>query len=215
MTRGGGEGEAAVAANELVFAVCHEIGNLLAGVRLDSVLLEPAAAAEELAKAGERIETASARAGSLLALVRPLLVPEAMSLRSADPMDVLDGLFSGLDSASEGRVQIELKSAANLPRVRLVPDVVHHLMLSVIFCGLEAGGAASRMRVWASADGEDVAFSLLDEVREPDDEALALCGRPLVLAIADRLLQPLAGCCEAAVGASGTRVSFRLPAAPD
>lgn len=213
MTRSGGEDSTTTVADELVFAVCHELGNLLAGVRLEAGLLEPVA--EEVAKASRRIENASARAGSLLALVRPLLAPETLTQMAADPLEIMDGLWSGLDAASEDRVQIELKSAANLPRVRLVPEVIHHLMLSAIFCGLEVGGEGSRVRVRASTDADGIAFAVHDEVREPEVEALVLCGRSLVFAVADRLLQHLAGRFETIPDEAGTRVSFAFSAVSD
>jgi len=215
MTGGGGEDAATAAANELVFAMCHELGNLLAGIRLEADLLEPDAGPGKLARAGQGIENASARAGSLLALVRPVLAPESMGLVIADPLEVLDGLWSGLDAMSDGRVQIDLKSAVNLPRVRLAPEVFHHLMLSTIFCGLQAGGDRSRVRVQAAANGDGIAFTVQDEVREPEAEALVLCGRPLVFAIADWLLARLAGCFETTLGDAGTRASFTFSAVPD
>jgi hypothetical protein len=194
--------------------VCHELGNLLAGVRLEAGLLEPDVAAAELDAAGQRIENASARAGSLLALVRPLLAPESVGLAVAAPSDVLAGLWSGLDANSDGRVQIDLESAADLPPVRLAPEVLHHLLLSAIFCGLEAGGRGSRVRVAAAPDGDGVAFAVVDEVREAAGETRALCGQPLVFAIAERLLQQAAGRFESTLGEDGTRSAFSFPEAP-
>jgi signal transduction histidine kinase len=211
MTGGSGEADA-TNASALALAVCHELGNLLAGVRLEADLLESGSGPGELAGAARRIENASARAGSLLALVPPLLAPDRAALPAVDVLDVLDGLRSGLDASCDGRVQIDLKSAAALPPVRLAPEPIHHLLLTAIFQGLEAGGTASRVRVRASAEGADVALAVLDAGRVDEGRAPALRGRPLTFAIARSLLRGFAGRVEVAPFEAGTRVAFVLPA---
>jgi hypothetical protein len=199
---------------DLVFALCHELGNLLAGARLEAGLLDPGGGAAELAKAGERISELSARAGSLLALVRPLLAPEAIAVLSADPLEVLDGLRRGLDESCDLRVVIELKSAAQLPGAELAPELVHHLLLTAIFCGLEAGGFEGRVRVRAEAAGERVVFLVEDAGRfSSADAAPQLRGRPLTHAISQALLAEQGGGFEASRSGDCTRVAFTFPVA--
>lgn len=214
MGSGGPSGGTAAARSprDLVLALCHELGNLLAGARLEASLLDPGAGAAELARAAGRISEVSARAGSLLAQVRPLLAPEAAAVVPMDPLDVLDGLRRGLDEGCDARVTIVLKSAAQLPEVDLAPEVLHHLLLTAIFLGLEAGAPQGRVRVLAEAAGEGVAFLVEDEGR-PDDcsEPSELRGRLLTHEIARALLAGLGGRFEISRPEGRTRVAFAFP----
>ena len=206
------EAAAARSHRDLVFALCHELGNLLAAVRLEANLLDPRGGATELAKAAERISQVSARAGSLLAQVRPLLAPDTAAVVPMDPLDVLDGLWRGLDESCAARAAIVLKSAAELPDVDLAPEVLHHLLLTAIFLGLEAGGPEGRVRVFAEAAPASVAFLVEDE-GPPDDlsEPPDLRGRPLTHEIARALLAPQGARFEAARRENRTRVAFVFP----
>jgi len=209
-----GEATAAISPRDLVFALCHELGNLLAGTRLEASQLDRGLGAEELEAAAERISEVSARAGSLLALIRPLLAPDAALALPTDPLDVLDGLRRGLDESCDARVAIVLKSAAELPDVDLAPEVLHHLLLTAIFFGLEAGGPEGRVRIFAEAAGGRVAFLVEDE-GPPDDfpEPPELRGRPLTHQIARTLLAALGGRLEVSRPEGRTRVAFAFPTA--
>ena len=216
MGSGGAPGEATAVRSprDLVFALCHELGNLLAGTRLEASLLDSGVGATELAKAAERISEVSARAGSLLAQIRPLLAPDAAVALPTDPLDVLDGLRRGLDESCDARVAIVLKSAAELPDVDLAPEVLHHLLLTAIFFGLEASSPEGRVRVFADAVGRRVAFLVEDE-GPPDDfpEPPELRGRPLTHEIARTLLATLGGRFEVSRPEGRTRVTFAFPPA--
>ena len=218
MESGGAYGEAIAVRSprDLVFALCHEIGNLLAGARLQASLLDLDAGATELAKAAERISEVSARAGSLLAQVRPLLAPDTAVTLPTDPLDALDRLRRGLDENFDVRVVIVLKSAARLPDVDLAPEVLYHLLLTAIFLGLEAGSPKGRVRVFAEASGERVAFFVEDEGRPPDlSRPPELHGRPLTHEIARALLGTLGGSFDVSRAEGRTRVSFAFPTARD
>ena len=176
----------------LIFALAHEIANLLAGSRLEAGLLDPGAGAAELQQSADRISETSARAGSLLALLRPLLAPEAVAPLPIDALELLEGLRSGLDESSDGRVVIALKTAALVPVVRLAPDSAHHLLLTAIWAGLEAASADGVLRVFCRVDGERVGFVVEDDGAAPD-QAGELRGRPLTWAITRAVLATMNG----------------------
>jgi signal transduction histidine kinase len=216
MAGGGAPGEVAAARSlqDLVFALCHELGNLLAAARLEAGLLDPSSGAAELTAAAERISELSARTGSLLALVRPLLEPDAIAVLPSDPLDVLDGLRRGLDESCDTRVAIQLKSAAQLSGVAIAPEVVHHLLLTAIFCGLEASDSAGRVRVSAEAAGGCVVFLVEDEGSfRISDRSPQLRGRPLTHEISRVLLAGLGGRVEVSRSDDRTRVAFAFPIA--
>jgi len=206
---------------ELVFALAHEIANLLAGSRLEAGLLDASAGTRELREAAERISEISARAGSLLAMLRPLLAPEAVAAVPIDSLELLEGLRSGLDEASDSRVVIALKTAVEVPSVLLAPDTVHHLLLTAIWAGLEAAPAGGMLRVHCRGEGDRVAFVVEDDGAEIDlDPGGELRGRPLTLAVARAVLAAMAGRLEvtrsgAPEAAAGcTQTVFEFPAAP-
>ena len=214
MSRGGPVGgeDAARSARELVFALCHEIGNLLAATRLEAGLLDPQVGPTDLERAAERISEVSARAGSLLALVRPLLAPADVAILTADPLDVLDALRRGFDEHCDVRVAVELKSAAPLPGVPLAPEVIYHLLLIATYCGLEAAAPDGRVRIFAAPVGEGVAFLVEDEGRALEaSESPELRGRPLTHAISRSLLALQGGSFEVARPEGRTRLTFAFP----
>jgi len=199
-------------ATELVFASCHEVGNWLAGVRLEANLVDSASDPAEFASAARRIESASARAGSLLALIRPLLDPSGMEARSVDPLDVLAGLRSGLDENVDARVSVDLKSAVELPPCCLPAEPLHHLLGSAIYYGLEAAGETGRVCVRASVENGWVEFAVLDGGALPEAEASpALRGRPLLLAVARKLMGPMNARADLRAHPDGTRWVVAFP----
>jgi len=211
--------DAAADARELVFALTHEIANLLAGSRLEAGLIDPAAGGEGVLRAAGRISETSARAGSLLAMLRPLITPEAVTAMSIDALELLEGLRSGLDESSDTRVAIALKTAATVPNVRLAPDTVHHLLLTAIWAGLEASPIDAGVRVRCSSVADRVGFVVEDDGAAPDlDPGGQLRGRPLTLAIAHHLIAAMDGRLELErtgtreASAGCTRVTFDLPA---
>jgi hypothetical protein len=207
-----GEATAARSPRDLVFALCHELGNLLAGARLEASQLDSDLEAAGLAAAAERISGVSARAGSLLALIRPLLAPDEALTLPTDPLDVLDGLRRGLDESCDARVAIVLKSAAELPDVDLAPEVLHHLLLTAVFLGLDAGEPEGRVRVFAEAVGGRVAFLVEDEGPPGDlSEPPELRGRPLTHEIARALLAAQGGRFRVSHAGDRTRVAFEFP----
>jgi signal transduction histidine kinase len=200
---------------DLIFALAHEIANLLAGARLEAGLLDPGAGAAELQQSADRISETSARAGSLLALLRPLLAPEAVAPLPIDALELLEGLRSGLDESSDARVVIALKTAALVPVVRLAPDSTHHLLLTAVWAGLEAAPGGGTLRVFCRVDGDRVGFVVEDDGPAPDlDPAGDLRGRPLTWAITRAVLASMNGRLFVTRDepASRTRVALDFPA---
>jgi signal transduction histidine kinase len=189
------EGMAGAAdSRNLVFALAHEIANLLAGTRLEAGLIDPDVPGDGVRRAAERISEVSARAGSLLALLRPLIAPEAVGTLPIDALELLDGLRSGLDESSDSRVVIALKTAALVPAVGLAPDAVHHLLLTAIWSGLEVSPADGAVRVRCRSEDDRVAFLVEDDGAAPElDPVGELRGRPLTFAIARKVLAAMDG----------------------
>jgi signal transduction histidine kinase len=200
--------------NEFIFALCHELANLLAGIRLEANLLDGRPDGD-LTRSSERISETSARAGSLLAMMRPLIDPESVGLVAIDPIDMLDGLRSGLDDSLDSRVAIELKSAADVSTVLVAPDILHHLLLTAVFAAVEADRSGSQVRVSCRSASGRVEFVVEDAgPRLEIDPSGALRGRPLTLAVSEHILGRMAGGVGSGRVGDRTEVAFELPEAP-
>lgn len=210
MVRSGVPGER----ENLVFALCHEVRNLLAASRLQAYLLDPEAGAAELAPMARRISDASARAGSLLAQVRPLLSGAARMPFRTDPLDVLGDLHRALDEQRECALHIDLKSAAGLPELDFDPEALHQILLTAVFDAEEAVDSGGCVRVAAEPSGEFVAFLVEDDGKGADPESeVALCGRPLARAVAAAILGDGGGRLEVRRPERLTRVAVLIPTA--
>ncbi len=204
---------ATVEAEELVFALCHEVGNLLAASRLEAYLLREGADASDIAHAKETISAVSSRSGSLLALIRPLLAPATLPIDSLEAIEVLDRLHRGLDDDCASRVGLEMKAAVKLPDVSVNSDALHHILLTEIYLALDALPTEEAVSVSACARKEDVVFQV--EHRAGDSEAEdpeVLSGRSLAVACASMILSANGGSVEVTRDAGTVRVSYRVRA---
>jgi hypothetical protein len=193
------------APEELLFALCHELGNILAAIRLQSRSLD--------AQSGARVSELTQRAGSLVALVRPLLSPPPASVPLLDPLELLEALRRGLDDAGGARVRIELASAVDLPGVAIEGETLHHLLMADLLAALENLPGGERLRLSAEASPDGVSF-VLEAPGEaaPEAPALKLTGCALTRALAAAVLGERGGGVAVSGCAAGLRVCFRLPA---
>lgn len=191
------------APEELLFALCHEVGNILAAVRLHSEFVEEGG--------GARISELTDRAGALVALVRPLLSPPPSSVPMLDPLELLEALQHRLDGA---RVRVELKSAVDLPGVEVEGEILQHLMLADLFAALEDLPERERVRVAAESSPEGVTFMLeVPGEATMDASPRKLTGRALTRALAAAILGKRGGSVAASGYDAGQRVRFSVPAA--
>jgi hypothetical protein len=189
------------APEELLFALCHEVGNLLAAIRLHGRF------ADEESRA--RISELTDRAGSLVALVRPLVSNPPRRVPVLDPLELLETLQRGLDDAGGARVRVELKSAVDLPGVAIDGETLRHLLMADLLAALEDLPGGERVRVAAELVPEGVAFVLeVPGQAVTDAPARKLAGRALTHALAAEILGKRGG----GVTVGGPRVCFRVPA---
>ncbi len=165
----------------MVFAVCHEVGNLLAAIRLHGDLLD--------ADSGRKVAELSARAGSLLSLVRPLLDESAFEPMAIEPGRLLEGLRSGLEDPQDPRLELDAGGAAKSSPVLVDGEVMHHLLLCELLAAFERLQPGERLRVGLRPEGDRLVFELsggAPELEPVADDRLA--GRSLCHALARDLL---------------------------
>jgi signal transduction histidine kinase len=198
---------------ELVLALGHEIGNLLAATRLHTHLINADTGATELSRISATIGELASRMGSLLAQVRPLVSPVQEGPPSIDPVEVLDGVHRGIEESCDERVAVDLDSAAGLPMAVIDPEPLHHILLTLIYQALEESEPAGKVAVSAFAHADSIVFTVDDESRFEDIAGGALKGRALLHTVADAILRPRGGQIAARSLSAGNRVELTVPAA--
>ena len=198
---------------ELVLALGHEIGNLLAATRLHTHLIDADTNATELSGISKTIGELASRMGSLLAQIRPLVSPVPEDAPNVDPVEVLDGVHRGIEESCDERVAVDLDSAAGLPMAAIDPEPLHHILLTSIYQALEESEPDGKVAVSAFAQADSIVFTVDDESKFEDVVGGALRGRALLHAVADAILRPRG--CQIAIRSlsAGNRVELTVPAA--
>jgi signal transduction histidine kinase len=176
----------------LVFAMCHEISNLVAAVRLQAHLLDEDLDARGLAVASLEIDDLSARTASLLALVRPVLSAPKDEIPPISSAVIALGFERALAEHGERGFEILFETQPDLPDVYAEPEVFHYILLSHAYGAMEATENGGQIRIEVTAVENEVVFAIED--RAPaDDEHLSwwkssLRGRALESALAHHIL---------------------------
>ncbi|MEZ4332812.1 MAG: hypothetical protein R3F35_13705 [Myxococcota bacterium] len=213
----------------LVFALAHEIGNQLAGIRLEAHLLDESLGPAGLARAALAIDGLAGQAAPLLALLRPLLAPEARRIGAASCAGVLEAVRRELEAEGTGGHPIVLDVAADADRDAPAIEGLHALLRALIGAPGDLRPPRQAIRLGLVRAGRGVAVVcdlpgdvLADAVGSGEGAggggraplpAHALRGRPLAWAVARLLVEDAGGRIELAVGAGRSRVVLQLPGA--
>lgn len=200
---------------DLVRALCHDVGNLLAAVRLSAHLLSTDNAETDRISTSRDIEELAALAGALLAHVRPLLAGARIVRVPVSPAEVLMALTRALKDRNTGGAALSIARGRNLPDVRVDPDALYHLLLTLVHGSL-AATPDGRVRVSAKHLGRRVILSVSDDGRQVDPDEIR-CGstprgRELAIRVADAVLRLMGGRASAELQRRGTRIDLFLPA---
>ena len=202
--------------HSLVLALCHEVGNLVAAIRLNAHLVDPESSEVELARASVEIDDCACRTRSLLALVRPLLSQSRQKDSGVRPEAIARGVAEALDEYGGRGVSIEVEAADGLPRVPLRSEVLHHLLVTFAYYAVEEARPRGRVRIRVDGSDAGVVFRVEDDGRpeqglfEPR-EGLPT-GRSLACEIAKVVLGSLGGGVEAGRSGDLTEIALTLPA---
>ncbi len=201
-------------AQELVFAIAHEVGNHLGAIRLQAHLLDEDLGARELAQASVLIDGLAGRSGPLLALLRPLLSDEGdATAGEASWRRVLAGVAQQI--VEEGTLGTELVLDPSTGSSRRAPAAawLHPLLVALVGATVVHAGAPGRVGLALEERPDGVVLWITDDGdEEPIGLDAAARGRPLAVAIAACLLERSGGRVEVGRDAEGTRVGLVFPA---
>lgn len=207
------------ARHTLVFALAHEVGNHLAGIRLEAHLLDEELGAHGLARSSVAIDSLAGRAGPLLALLRPLLVPSGMRASGSRYAVILAAVRRQLEEEGVGGRPVELEIAKQAETDGPAFEGLHALLLALVGepATLPPGRAPIVLHLDRRAGESEVACELPGEafteigVGSGEGAAPALRGRVLAIAIARVLVADAGGRVEVASASGRSRVVLRLP----
>ena len=202
---------------DLVFAVSHEIGNLVAAIRLEAHLLDEESGPLGLARAALSIDDLSAQVGALLTLQRPLLDPPVSAERGhVAPAALLANLREALGDRGSRGVAYDVSDPGRLPNVVGDPERTNALLLLLALGAVDAASPDGSVHVRVRKSADRVEITVEDD--GPEDSELAdwrgaaRRGRALVLQVAEAVLGPLGGAVSLDGQGEATRVVVSLSA---
>ena len=198
---------------ELVFAIAHEVGNHLGGIRLQAHMLDEDLDARSMAEASILIDDLAGRSGPLLSLMRPLLVSDWRpagaspwsSLLARVQQQIEDQGTRGVRMSMEGEVDCAIEA----------PDYewVHPLLVSLLESTMTHVGRGGHLVVRLEKSGADATLIVEDD---GDEENLspdaAPRGRPLAISIARDLMGRINGRVETERAGDRSRVALTFTA---
>lgn len=204
------------ARNALAFAIAHELGNHLAGIRLEAHLLDEDLGPAGLARASLAIDALAGQSGPLLALLRPLLAPASRPAAIGEWADLLEGVRRQLIEEGTGGRAVEVQSALDPGEPGPAIEGLHALLLALVgpLATLPSTPGPVTLRVARRKNVIELVCELPgDALREAlvDAGPHGLRGRALAVALARVLVADAGGTIDVGVEGDRSRVVLRLP----
>lgn len=161
--------------NRLVSAICHEISNFVAAIRLQAHLIDEDLDRRALAEAVMEIDDLSARTASLLALIPPLSRPQPDASRKVPAGAIARQFERALKTHGARGCTFVFEIEEPLPDVRAEPEWLHDLLMCHAFGAMEAmeamraADAGRTLRFEVEATETEVIFAVEDVAREDAD----------------------------------------------
>jgi len=197
---------------DLVIAVCHEVGNHLAAIRLSANL----AAEQSSEKTADDLDRLSGSAGQLLAQVRFLLSDNDSATHPVELGGVVRDVRFSLGDALDGPVEFVFAAAADVPAIRFDHEALSRQIRALIS---DAAAAPDCHLVEMSYDVNDrfVVIHIDDSGAPMDSTSLESStpqpGRALSLQLVRAIVEERGGSLAVGAGQRGTRVSLSVPKA--
>lgn len=204
---------------ELAFAIAHEVGNHLGGIRLQAHLLDENLDVRALAEASILIDGLAGRSGPLLALLRPLLSDDWKPAEKTTWAHILGRVQKQIEDEGTGgtRFAVELgESASGNPGadVDQMPDHewLHPLLTALAEATIAHVGRRCFVTFRLVAGVSESTLWIEDNGEAEDVGAWAAArGRPLVVGIARNLVERIGGRVDANRTESETRIGLIFP----
>ena len=174
---------------ELVFAIAHEIGNHLGGIRLQAHLLDEELDARALAEASISIDEMAGCSGPLLTLLRPLLSDDWRASGGETWASLLGRVERHFEDEGTRGVRLEREPSSDEGLEAPDLDWLHPLLVALVGATIAHVGARGTVVLALETRENERVFMVEDDGEEEDlSPDAAYRGRPLALAIARELV---------------------------
>ena len=200
--------------SDLVRALLHEVGNLLAAARMSGHFLGTELTKPERAAMSRDVERLTSQAAALLGQMRPLTEGASDRRTRVKVAAVLHGLASAVEGAMPDD-RFRVASGRGLPEVRVDAGALQHVLVALATAAVGDSKPGGRVRVTARAEGARVILAVIDEapgIELPAEASRALRGRELGLMLADAILRTMGARVRMAPRRRGNQVELLLPA---
>ncbi|MGH0038162.1 MAG: sensor histidine kinase [Myxococcota bacterium] len=202
-------------AADLTSALCHELGNWLAAMRLQAHLLDETLGPRELAEASLEIDELCERASTLLAQLPPLVAAAPASPGPTDPAGLVHDVSRVLADQGLRGVTLDVEVEEGLAQLCADRATLLPVLQNLATGALEAVRPEGSVGIRARGRGAEVALVVEDaapfEGEAGDWRRLPLRGRILGWALADALARKVGGRLEVNELDPGTRIELVIP----
>ena len=201
----------------LVAALCDEMSEWTAAIRLQEQLIDEDMSPHELADATIRVGDLAARLEAALLLVRPVLQGTPQRVVRVDPHMVTSAVHESLQEYGRRGVDFDVHIEPDLARIQCDPAQLKAMLLTSVYDALEAARPRGSVRLRVHQP-ESVCFEICDD--GPQSEALVawrtaeMSGRALSVALAHQLAVDSGARIDVERRSGFTCVSMQFLAAP-
>lgn len=194
----------------LLAALSHEIGNLLAAIRLSAHLLSQDG--EKVERYAQQIDDLAAQAGALLAHVRPLASGLGGTRMDVGVGELLAGVEQVVAGGGRGGLSVE-RARVGDAKADVDPERLHNALVLLVLGAMESSGAEGAVRISAGVEGDWVRFAVEDDGApiEPEASGPEARGRTLAVHVVREVLGRDGGGVELPNPARGGQVVVKLP----
>ena len=186
-----------ISPEDLVLGLGHEVGNILAGIRLGAHLVARRLFDGDVSDGAARTERETTRAGAYLGQMRPLLVTTRGRRPRVPVQEVLGALDRSLGAAAGGPRQLAIRTPRGVADLLADPDALHHVLVALVLCAADATPDGGKVCVSARESGPNVVLRIEDDggplEAGPPPGQPPRRGRPLVLAAAAQIARRQGG----------------------
>lgn len=196
---------------DLAFAIAHEIGNHLGGIRLQAHLIDEELDLRSLAEASVSIDRMAGRCGPLLTLLRPLLSEDLRSGSSETWSSLLGRVRQQIEDEGTLGVRVEFKGLA--AATFAAPDLewLYPVLVTLIGATIAHVDRRGSVVIALEPSQDEIAVVIEDDGEEEDlSLTAAYRGRPLAVAIARELIGRTVGRVECSRRPEGSSERTRI-----
>ena len=199
---------------EFLRPAAHELGNLLAGIRLTAHFMAGEASAVERTQWGSDVELLITQAGAWVGMLGPLS-EGAVETTRVSPDELIRAVHRSVFDLLGGATKLRIPKGTSAPDVQVESQAVHQLLV-LLTSGALGEEAKGGVKIDVREEARHVVIGVADTGSTvlAESEPISLRGRELVYHLGDAILRRTGGRLAAVRQARGNRFELWLKKAP-